>query len=340
MSQEDTAVESTSRSVAILGADAHLVTPAAEVTWGDFLAALPTALAMHPEGNSGREPAGASRIAGRRGGQRNATLPRAYMAARAVARRERASPPSAETSPPIVAKPHSLRAIAESESSDAMSASIAPSARTGLATADRWLLAGLMLTSSVLVAVLTSTLTVRGMQRSVAPPVAARAETVVTVAAAPSTAASSAAAQSTAAQSTVAPDSSTNARVVTPPVEHHAALVAKRVRAVPPATRQHLAQSAPTQQLIAPAQRPAVTPPSIAPSSQTVPSSSPAASSSPATPSPAVASPSATPAPAPASVNNAQFLEELRAIHAEIDARKKHMDSLTASLDSLKRIKP
>jgi hypothetical protein len=37
-------------------------------------------------------------------------------------------------------------------------------------------------------------------------------------------------------------------------------------------------------------------------------------------------------------VSNAQFLEELRAIHAEINARKRHMDSLTASLDSLKRI--
>jgi hypothetical protein len=56
----------------------------------------------------------------------------------------------------------------------------------------------------------------------------------------------------------------------------------------------------------------------------------------------ASAPPSAAPAPAPsaAPVNNAQFLEELRAIHAEIDARKKHMDSLTASLDSLKHIKP
>ena len=32
-------------------------------------------------------------------------------------------------------------------------------------------------------------------------------------------------------------------------------------------------------------------------------------------------------------------LEELRAIHAEIDARKYHMDSLTASLYSLKRVK-
>jgi hypothetical protein len=30
----------------------------------------------------------------------------------------------------------------------------------------------------------------------------------------------------------------------------------------------------------------------------------------------------------------------LRAIHAEIDARKRHVDSLTASLDSLKRVKP
>jgi hypothetical protein len=44
--------------------------------------------------------------------------------------------------------------------------------------------------------------------------------------------------------------------------------------------------------------------------------------------------------PSAPAANNAQFLEELRAIHAEIDARKRHMDSLTASLDSLKRVKP
>jgi hypothetical protein len=34
----------------------------------------------------------------------------------------------------------------------------------------------------------------------------------------------------------------------------------------------------------------------------------------------------------------AEFLEELRAIHAEINARKRHMDLLTAALDSLEHV--
>ena len=63
------------------------------------------------------------------------------------------------------------------------------------------------------------------------------------------------------------------------------------------------------------------------------------------TPPPAVSPPpAASTAPATQSAaspnTNAQFLEELRAIHAEIDARKRHMDSLTRSLDSLKKISP
>jgi hypothetical protein len=47
---------------------------------------------------------------------------------------------------------------------------------------------------------------------------------------------------------------------------------------------------------------------------------------------------SAAPAATVPANNNSAVLDELRAIHAEIDARKKHMDSLTAALDSLKRI--
>jgi hypothetical protein len=65
------------------------------------------------------------------------------------------------------------------------------------------------------------------------------------------------------------------------------------------------------------------------------PVATPALAAAPA-PAPAAAlAPAATPAPA---VSNAQFLEELRAIHAEINARKRHMDSLTAALDSLKSV--
>ena len=197
--------------------------PTAEVTWGDFLAALPAALAMHPETSTGSVSVTTSRTAPRRALQKKAALPRAYMAARAGARRERVASPRVGTTQPIEAMHHSLRAIAASETGNAVSAPSsssvaadvlrrdeitgtrpnpwvarrasrgmtgprgAPANRSGLATVDRWLLAGLMLTSSLLVAVLTSALTVRGMQRSGAPTLTARPDSVVTVAAAPVT---------------------------------------------------------------------------------------------------------------------------------------------------------
>lgn len=47
----------------------------------------------------------------------------------------------------------------------------------------------------------------------------------------------------------------------------------------------------------------------------------------------------ALPAPAPSS-QNINVAEELRAIHAEIDARRKHVDSLAHALDSLNKAKP
>jgi 3-oxoacyl-ACP reductase-like protein len=77
------------------------------------------------------------------------------------------------------------------------------------------------------------------------------------------------------------------------------------------------------------------TQPSLKPS--TVAPQAVSASASPPASTPAIAAPaSGAPAAAPAA-NSALVLEELRAIHAEIDARKRHVDSLTASLDSLKR---
>ena len=131
------------------------------------------------------------------------------------------------------------------------------------------------------------------------------------------------------------------ARATSPKTEKHAPpraerstiSVAEHMRAAPP---EH---SAPITQTTLP---PAVTlPSSVTAAPMTAPVSTPAQPVVPtAAPATIAASPpAAAPASAPAA-NNAQFLEELRAIHAEIDARKKHMDSLTASLDSLKRIKP
>ena len=61
--------------------------------------------------------------------------------------------------------------------------------------------------------------------------------------------------------------------------------------------------------------------------------------SSPATPAAPVAAPAtAAQTPAASPLANPEVLEELRAIHAEINARKRHMDSLTATLDSLNHV--
>ncbi|HMI57350.1 MAG TPA: hypothetical protein VK511_04840 [Gemmatimonadaceae bacterium] len=388
--------------------------PTAEVTWGDFLAALPAALAMHPENSTGAVAVTTSRTAPRRALQKKAALPRAYMAARAGARRERVTSPRVGTTQPIEAMHHSLRAIAASEAGNEATVSSRPSVgtdvlrrdeitgtrpnpwvarrasqegmtgprgavatRSGLATADRWLLAGLMLTSSLLVAVLTSALTVRGMQRSGAPTVAARPETLVTVAAAPLAAARDSAVTARSrhrtdsvlvAASSKVPDSS-DARVeaggsVAPPpalsprLSPMPAQIARatkpepkrapkpepkreptRIERRPVSVAEQVRVTTPPQQ---PSQspQPSVTPPAIAPPSLAQNRITPATASTSAVNTPPASPPASPPAAAAAPVNNAAFLEELRAIHAEIDARKKHMDSLTASLDSLKRIKP
>jgi hypothetical protein len=401
---------------------------ATDVTWNDFLAALPAALAMHPEGATAPVAAPASRTAPRRALQRKAALPRAYKAARQSVRRERSTPvrtgatkelPRAvrenrenverpdRTSSSAPADTHSEMVVVRRDdfSSGRPNAWVARRAshegmtgpraqalhRTGLAPADRWLLAGLMLASSVLVAVLTSALTVRGIDRTGAPTVAARAETVATVAAAPipvsrdttpivrpSRAADSVLVATVSHTDSapqhedggaVAPPPSIAPRLspmpshaarpvptpkrVTPRAERHPLSVAEHVRAAPPS-------SAHTSPPIT--RDPIVTPPQPAPVTQTVaqpaatlpsstalqPAAIPAQTVSPAPAPPPPTSQTSTPASttpatgAPAAgapaANNAQFMEELRAIHAEINARKRHMDSLTAQLDSLKRV--
>ena len=320
----------------------------ADVAWGDFLAALPAALAMHPEHATGPLARQPSRTAPRRALQRKAALPRAYMAARAGARRERRASHEGMTGP---------RA--------------APSQRTGLATADRWLLAGLMLTSSVLVAVLTSALTVRGMQRDVgaaAPAIAAHAQAAAPVVQAAVPAArdslpiaravhagdsasvavavrgDSARAREEAGGAVAPPPPTTPLSPMPSQVARAPKRVAPRVepRVEPRAERRSVAiaeraQPGPSTSVIstspiatgvpsAPAVAPAITTSAITTSSS-VTAAAPAAAPAAAAPTPA-ASPLANPA----------VLEELRAIHAEIDARKRHMDSLSAALDSLNHV--
>jgi hypothetical protein len=87
-----------------------------DVTWNDFLAALPAALAMHPEGATGSLNLRASRTAPRRTMQRKAALPRAYMAARQNARRDRSGPTRTGATKEL---PHAVRPLSDSPRSSA-----------------------------------------------------------------------------------------------------------------------------------------------------------------------------------------------------------------------------
>ncbi|MEO8880670.1 MAG: hypothetical protein ABI446_09755 [Gemmatimonadaceae bacterium] len=369
-----------------------------DVTWNDFLAALPAALAMHPEGAAGPFMQPTSRTAPRRALQRKVALPRAYIVARQGARRDRSVPRTPVRTGTTQELKHAVRATSEvteprgsgtapmeletrrdeitSARPNAWIARRAshegmtgprnpPTQRAGLATADRWLIAGLMLTSSVLVAVLTSALTVRGMERGM-PAVASRTDTVITLAAAlvarvrdttpivrPPRGTDSVPV-ATVAHVDSAPQHEDGGAVAPPPsnaprlspMPTHVARATQPAKREPPRAVRRTISVAEHVRTAPPAQPPVtqtiVQAATTLPSPVTAPPSAPTqASVQPAiqSPPPPTAVTPPPPAAAPAA-NNVQFLEELRAIHAEIDARKKHMDSLTASLDSLKRVRP
>jgi len=254
------------------------------------------------------------------------------MATRARARRERGAQPREKHASPIAAAQGSATPIAAQRHEAAIH-------HAGLTTADRWLLAALMLSSSVLIAVLTSALTVRGMQRTDAPVIAASAQPIVAARPAPSMAVR---------DTTVVGSPQIEESALVPAKEHADRTPARAEPSVgtsPSQTAQlsprHV-QASHTPKRSAPrGERRSVTiaeqmrtPPSI------LPPSASASSAPPIVPSATTAAPPTTSAPAAAApaASNAQFLEELRAIRAEIDARKRHMDSLTAALDSLKHV--
>ena len=361
-----------------------------DVTWGDFLAALPAALAMHPESSSAPLARQSSRTSSRRALQKKRALPRAYMAARAGARRERrAARPVTATqdaqrgdatsdAPGGVTVPGSVANVSRREeisaarpnpwlarraSHEGMTGPRGASAlRAGLATADRWLLAGLMLTSSLVAAVLTSALTVRGMQnaavvstsgialhsRPPAPIAAAVSAAHDSVAIArPPHGSDSALAAMTAHTDSVRDRGEAGGAVAPPPAARRLSPMSAQVvrapkRVAPPAERGPVSL----------AERAHTTPPgsvvSTAPIATRASAAAPPAASAPAIAAPSIALPAnagasppapaaAAPATAPSPLANPAVLEELRAIHAEIDARKRHMDSLTSALDSLNR---
>jgi hypothetical protein len=368
---------------AIVEATAHVdvsLAPAgdhldADVAWGDFLAALPAALSMHPEQSSGSVARQSSRTMPRRTLQKKAALPRAYLAARAGAHREKGAMPRAESAQPLAARQLTRREpVAVASSSDVAVASsdargtrreeisstrpnpwLARRAshegmtgprgglpqRGGLATADRWLLSGLVLTSSVIVAVLTSTLTVRGMQRTAgtAPrEIVLRAHTV-SVAAAPAPRIRDSTTMSSTIGSTLGVrNTNTNDSALVAAAAHiDSAPAAPRVQRHPVSLAKHT-RSTPS---ISPRTAPSASVALAAPIETRTGESAPPATRAPSIAAPSITAPSITaPAPAPAAspLANPQVLEELRAIHAEINARKRHMDSLSAALDSLNRV--
>jgi hypothetical protein len=323
-----------------------------EVSWNDFLAALPAALAMPADG-AHAPPELASRSEPRRvrARDRKVALPRAYLAARQGAQRDRTVPTQSSVTTALEGATRGT----DAGSHERMTGPRNQPPRARLAPADRWLLAGLMLAASVLVAVLTSALTVSGMLRSGAATFATRHDTALAVASAPP---APAPAPTPVALPARAPDSvlvATTVRTVdsAPPHEDAATVgtpptTATRV-SLPPARAAHTARSTRREPVhldkrsLSIAERGRVVPPALAgpaPPPITQPIAQPATQpiAQPATQPVTQPAPASPPAATP--VTNAQFLEELRAIHAEIDARKRHMDSLTRSLDSLKKISP
>lgn len=324
---------------------------AADVSWGDFLAALPATLAMHPE-HERSDSAGrtSSRFALRRVVQGNAALPRAYRVARASARRERSA-----ARRDALARPrfNDAEPVANQSSfPGAVSSPVVPGLPSdGDDATPRWLLSGLVLTGSVIVAVLTSVITVHAMKPAasptqvasspqpavgVDPPVVISRDTSIaiqsprngdTTHALVATQNSGAPVSQESSDSVAAP--SLEARPAPIPVRqaHASHASAQRAERHSLSSAEHARTSPRSTSVISSTRSVATT--TVAPSPAVSSAPAPAASTTQQTAAPAATVPTG---------NNSAVLDELRAIHAEIDARKKHMDSLTAALDSLKRI--
>jgi len=281
-------------------------------------------------------------------GEEGRILPRAYQARRAATRRaapvldERPAAASAERLTQPSAPPYGPAwAVRRPTPASIPRAPVVREVRTRLASADRWLLSALVVAGSIMVAVLTSVLTVRGLDRppersALAAP--ARVETVFVAAAPKQPAVRVASAPPPAAESTRAPEPPRPARPTT------AAAHPARERAVPARPHPTLVAQQPHRQL--PNATPAVAPPDAASRSAPVaasPAAQPAArppAASPAVPPPSTPATPAATARDTTAASNAQVLQELREIRSEIEARKHHVDSLTHALDSLKKVDP
>lgn len=320
--------------------DAGAPAPAAAVAGSATAAAAPGA---HPiQRAAALRPRVPKRL-----GEEGRILPRAYQARRATGTTapvldERPATASAERLTPASAPPYGPAwAVRRPTPASVARAPVVREVRTRLASADRWLLSALVLAGSIMVAVLTSVLTVRGLDRgpersALAAP--ARAETVFVAAAPKQPAVRVASAPPPAPESTHAPEPPKPARPTTAaahpareravPARSHATLVAQQPHRQPPnatpagAAPDAASRSAPVA--APPAAQPATQPPAAPP---VVP------------PATSAATPAAT-ARDTSAASNAQVLQELREIRNEIEARKRHVDSLTHALDSLKKVDP
>lgn len=334
-----------------------------DVSWPEFISALGGAWGAGNKGAPAAPPDARARAVAmahpparrprvpKRLGEEGAMLPRAYQSPRGARRASSRGIANERFDTATEAPPPRERLAAAAEAISARTRRLSHEAgtphasqprdvRMRLSTVDRWLLSGLVLTGGVVVAVVSSVLTVRGMSSAsahaavaVAPP---RPDTVF-VAASPREPAPErvAAASVPVAESvsTAPPDRAGRAVADAPPKaarQTTAAVRPTRVRAVPARPRPTPARVADHPHGPVPnGTMPGVAPPAVAP-----------------TPSTTIAPALSPPKPAPiatqdsAAASNAQVLQELREIRNEIEARKHHVDSLTHALDSLRKGDP
>lgn len=315
-----------------------------EVTWDEFLASLPHALSAAPEVETAAPAAPpAAAPPSQRRSRESTVVPRGSGSQRVTRRRPGAPEPAEQAQVDVSAEP--LRPAARASTGTAMimtptgSAAVRPSQavprrssivegvsgprymapRAALTGADRWMLVAVVIVCSVLSSALTSVLTMRALRdRSTG----------------------------TGTKSAVAPPASPAAAIVAMPkdsatAEHPDSLVTAAAPPIPatpvkPAPKP-APKVAPARTLVANAPPPVrrTTPPVVnaaRPSAPPVPAPVQASTAAPTVAVPAVAAPAAVPSP--------DIGAELRAIRDELAARKRRIDSLTTSLDSLKTPAP
>lgn len=328
---------------------------AADVRWADFVADLPALIDPSAPNAPSREdaplPRGGQRphvtIAARRVHATGSHVPRGYRMRRGkpgmalTVREERSAVPAdpRRPEPPVIhATPVSTLMLPR----------IGHDVRMALAPADRMFLGAMSLMGGAVMAAIVAVLALRGRGDGVSvtvptAPSAQVATAIVTPAPhSESVAHDAAVLASTATADTIvagtpAAHEKTGVAPTTPSRESASATSrsarggarpprrTKAVAVIPGRSQQ--AEATPAKSVATPPRAAPQPPAAVVTRSAAAPSTNSATSSV------------ASPAPAPSS-QNINVAEELRAIHAEIEARRKHVDSLAHALDSLNKAKP